>query len=215
MGVTWTEERAERLRDAVSRAGSQEEIAKRAGISRTTLNSMFRADADFRLSTLESVCAAAGTTIEQILSGSGQLTIAPAGEMVSIPIVEVEASAGPGRTGSARPAIVDSLPMPRSIAQRAGGPDGLQLVIVRGDSGAPEINDGDLVLMNVKEPYRGEGLYVLVLDGDLAVKRLQRKRDGLLVLSRNPDYPAIEIPADEVDDRVRVLGRVRWAGRTY
>jgi repressor LexA len=34
------------------------------------------------------------------------------------------------------------------------------------------------------------------IDGEITVKRLQRKRDRILLLPRNPDYAPIEVPPD-------------------
>jgi phage repressor protein C with HTH and peptisase S24 domain len=203
-----------RLENAVREAGGQSAVARTLEISRQGLNGVLRGSKGVSDRRLEEIAAAAGVTVDFILNGpppSGDSR----GDTVSIPIVEIEASAGPGLSTAMRPSTVDYLPMPEWLARRLGPIDSLEVVTARGDSGAPEISDGDLVMLDKSKPYRGEALYVIVLDGDLAIKRLQREAGGMRVLSRNPAYPPIEIPAGEVDERLRVLGRVVWSGKTY
>lgn len=77
----------------------------------------------------------------------------------------------------------------------------------------PGIKDGDTLLVDATErSIRTFGIYVLEIEGQRLVKRVQRKHDGSLVLiSDNPAY----LP-DAVDRagaaKVTVIGRVVWAG---
>ena len=91
-------------------------------------------------------------------------------------------------------------------------PRDLILIEVVGDSMAPTVEDSDLILANLAEPrFRQDGIYLLRHDSGLAVKRIQRRPDGkLLVRSDNPKYEAMVVSnvkyyrAGDLDWRVRV-----------
>lgn len=78
---------------------------------------------------------------------------------------------------------------------------------VSGDSMYPAVPEGSLVLVdrgNV-ELYPGR-VYVLMVDGDLVVKRVQRSQRGWSVVSDNPVWEPFEFDRRRMD----VVGEVRW-----
>lgn len=84
----------------------------------------------------------------------------------------------------------------------------------KGDSMETTIFDGDpmIIDVSVREPV-DEGVYVLIINGLVRLKRIQMLRSGVLVLkSDNPRYDAEEVPQSELPDLI-VGGRVRWVGR--
>ena len=71
------------------------------------------------------------------------------------------------------------------------------LLRVKGDSMRDDgILDGDLIAVHRSEVAENGQIVVARIDGEITVKRLQRKRDRLLLLPRNPDYAPIEVPPD-------------------
>jgi phage repressor protein C with HTH and peptisase S24 domain len=94
-------------------------------------------------------------------------------------------------------------------------PDNLLLEIAAGDSMRPTIRNGDTMLIDTADRMlRNIGVYVLQVNDQRLVKRVQRKHDGSLVLiSDNGTYqPDIMDPAAAA--AVLVVGRVVWAGGT-
>jgi len=71
------------------------------------------------------------------------------------------------------------------------------LLKVKGDSMVEDgIFDGDLIAVH-RTPVAENGQIVVArLDGELTVKRLQRGKDRISLLPRNPDYAPIVVPAD-------------------
>lgn len=68
------------------------------------------------------------------------------------------------------------------------------LLRVEGDSMRDEgILDGDLVAVRRTPEARDGQVVVARIDGELTIKRLQRRDDALRLLPRNPDYPPIEV----------------------
>ena len=59
-----------------------------------------------------------------------------------------------------------------------------------------------------------DGLYVLRLNENLLVKRLQLMPGGVVnVISANEAYPTFEIDLNNLTDDVAIIGRVEWFGR--
>ena len=91
----------------------------------------------------------------------------------------------------------------------------LSVISVRGDSMAGVLNDGDTILINHSHTVPRDGLYVLRINNNLLVKRLQLMPAGMInVISANEAYPTFEINLSNMTDDVAIIGRVEWFGRT-
>ena len=168
---------------------------------------------------------ALGVSLEWLVGGRGEMTsssvgaeqlVAPAmsADFALIPRLSVEASAGAGAINHAEE-IVQLLAFRTEWLHRLGvSPATARALSVRGDSMAPTLQHGDLVLVDTAvERVEDAGIYVVGIDDRVLVKRILRKFDGSLALiSENPVYSPEEIPAGATD-KLRVLGRVRWYGR--
>jgi phage repressor protein C with HTH and peptisase S24 domain len=83
---------------------------------------------------------------------------------------------------------------------------------------SPNINSGDDLLVDMEPSSLLFGVYVLLLNGGLIVKRLAPKSEGtILVSSDNAIYPPDEIRNDRIQwlkgdagDNLRILGRVAY-----
>lgn len=77
------------------------------------------------------------------------------------------------------------------------------------------LNDGDTILINHSHTVPRDGLYVLRINNNLLVKRLQLMPAGMInVISANEAYPTFEINLNNMTDDVAIIGRVEWFGRT-
>ena len=92
-------------------------------------------------------------------------------------------------------------------------PQNLILETAVGESMQPTIRHGDLLLVNTTDRTCSSfGVYVLEINGERLVKRVQRKLDGSLVLiSDNEAYQPDLVSGDMLPD-VTVIGRVVWGG---
>ncbi len=81
----------------------------------------------------------------------------------------------------------------------------------RGDSMAPTINDGDLVLFNLAEKTVKEqdAIWAFTIGDIASIKRLRMRKDRVLILSDNDRVPAEEVSHEEVN----IVGRVIFIGR--
>lgn len=90
----------------------------------------------------------------------------------------------------------------------------LSAISVKGDSMEGVLNDGDTILINHAHTTPRDGLYVLRINDNLLVKRLQSMPGGIInVISANEAYPAFEINLNNMTDDVSIIGRVEWFGR--
>lgn len=89
-------------------------------------------------------------------------------------------------------------------------PEALSFVEANGDGMSPAIAEGDMLLLDRAEPrFRGAGVYALLVDDALIIKRIGVKLDGTLVVSSdNPAYRPEELPRGRIED-LHIVGRVR------
>lgn len=95
-------------------------------------------------------------------------------------------------------------------------PQDLYLIRVAGDSMAPTLESGDVILVDrrAQRPDR-EGVYILRMNDMLLVKRLQAIPGGLVrVISDNAAFSSFNVTRNEMDNKeIDVIGRVVWVGR--
>lgn len=83
-------------------------------------------------------------------------------------------------------------------------PGRIQIITGRGPSMRPKLEDGDIVWIDVTCDYfDGDDYYLINIGGETQIKMLQRRGDGLYVVSINPDFPAYRSDEGEVS----ILGK--------
>lgn len=218
-----------RLREERERLGlGQEEISSIGGVSRRS-QSMYEQDNTEAGAEYLSLIAAAGADVAYILTGARSQAIqiqstaapeedspampSPSDDFVYVPRFDLAVHAGPGAVCEVDE-IRDRLAFRRDWIREMGfQANRLALVDVRGDSMEPTLAEGDVVLVNLGEDVREDGIYVLRRDDGVVVKRIQTTISGdLYIRSDNPRYSEERIPK-ELLDQVRVAGRVVWLGR--
>jgi len=134
--------------------------------------------------------------------------------LISVPVLDVQASAGPGAFADDERARARMRFDPSWLRGLNLDPRQLSVIQVVGDSMSPTLDDGDDILVDRGDaaPNLRNGIYVLRLEGVLNVKRLivDRTRRRVSVKSDNPAYtsrPTLDL------SQLDVIGRVVWAGR--
>ncbi|HFT6589218.1 TPA: XRE family transcriptional regulator [Klebsiella pneumoniae] len=93
-------------------------------------------------------------------------------------------------------------------------PSKLSVISVYGDSMEGVLNDKDIILINHDDREPREGIYVLRIDGQLIVKRVQRLPGSILrITSTNPAYEPFSVDMNNVLGDFAVVGKVVWYGR--
>lgn len=175
---------------------------------------MLRAYTDDRvaLGVVTALAEAAKIPASWIIFGEAAQSIP---EYAMVPGLSVRASAGPGAIMSPDEPLADVVAFRKDWLGRLGiNPRFARAIFAHGDSMEPTINDGDLLLVDESINHIVDhGIYVVVYQGMVIVKRVQMRRDGTLVLkSDNARYEAEEVPPNEIE-QIQVAGRVRWFGR--
>lgn len=198
-------ERAERLRAAVKRAGGNTQVAIRAHMNVGTLNN-YIAGREMKASAMIALAKACGVSLDWLAEGAessarGQVEAKiPPCDIVNIRYYDVNASAGYGTFGTENPNF-EIVPISKSLLRRAFGISGSNCVMIHasGDSMTPTISSGDPLLVDMTQSENLVGIFVLILDGLLLVKRLSVRTGGkLLISSDNPLYPPEEVPLSSV-----------------
>lgn len=109
--------------------------------------------------------------------------------------------------------IVDYMAFKREWLQRVLGisHQDIVLVEVRGDSMAGTLDDGDLVLVDMRQNRLDTSAVFVIRVGDaLLVKRVQRKLNGSVVIkSDNQAYEPETLEGDQLTN-LKIMGRVVW-----
>lgn len=134
---------------------------------------------------------------------------------IALRVMDVEASMGHGMSQPAHDNVVMNMVVDETWLRRNASfssPENLAIVTGIGDSMRPTFEDGDPLLVDrsVTE-IRLDAIYVLSLNGELFIKRIQRRPDGsYTMLSDNRAYEPYHIK-DEEREQFQVLGRVVMA----
>lgn len=91
------------------------------------------------------------------------------------------------------------------------------LLTVTGDSMAPTLHDGDLVMIDQRRrEVRNRRVYALIdTDGTARVKRLDLIPEQLVILaSDNPAHPTETRQGPDMN-RLRILGEVVWSAHAW
>jgi phage repressor protein C with HTH and peptisase S24 domain len=191
---------------------SQRDFAGLLSVSQPTVQS-WESGKGANLPTLENIeklAAIANKPLEDLLS---QLLDRPLsftsnvipyeGDYVKIPIV-----AAVGAGGGANPqleVIERFISLPADLITKHANPKYVHALEVMGDSMAPTLHSGDLVLIDTQKIDVSSGVYVFVYEGDTYVKRLARLGRKISITSDNPAYLPQELSSGDID--FRVLGK--------
>lgn len=188
-------------------------FARDAGVDEGSIRQYLQAKTSPSLDNLVKIARANNVSVDWLATGEGVPDIST-GDTDDIPVQRLafRASAGGGAV------VVDEaaqfMRFPRVILGHIGvRPENARILEARGESMAPTINDGDLLVVDVSDQTIAEGkIYTFSIGDDVFVKRLRRTGGRVLIRSDNRDlYPDEEtVPSDLP---FRLYGRVKWAGR--
>lgn len=206
---------------------SQEQFAKKIGLQKAQSISRFEKNERHpRYETLIKIANLGNVSHDWLMTGKEPQERKPESiafvnaediekEFALVPRREVYAGSGGGAANQDTAPLADRLAFRTDWIQRElkTNPKSLALVEARGDSMEPLIGDRDLILFDTSDLTPREGIYVIMLEGEIYVKRLQPRADGsLLIISENKEYPPDTVGQDRAPDLV-ILGRVVWIGR--
>lgn len=213
---------SERLNRAMIEAGyTQGRLAKAVGMAQSSVNKLLNGASSSR-KTVE-IASVLGVRPEWLSTGSGLMrdsTRQPAaigeGKMDSnifrIDVLDLTVSAGPGIINSEFVEVLRSVEYSVEDARQMFNgrkQEQIRIINVRGDSMSGTIEPGDLLFVDISiQQFDGDGIYAFIYDDTSHVKRLQKMKDKLLVISDNPTYRPWEPIEKEEMNKIFVFGKV-------
>ncbi|PKH70304.1 transcriptional regulator [Stenotrophomonas sp. Betaine-02u-21] len=201
--------RAEREAQEISR----NELAKAAGIAATTLSNL-ELGLSKSSTALHKIARRLGVHVDWLETGKGKKRVT-AGAVASVAEIETRpgyvrfdvfeggAGMGIGVVNDDYPEVVQTIEVAEWEVRRKLGylprPGRIQLITGRGPSMRPKLEDGDIIWIDTSVDYfDGDDYYLINVGGETQIKMLQKRGDGLWVVSVNTDFPAYRPDADEV-----------------
>jgi len=197
---------------------NQSELARQMGVSPQAVQKWEACETVPRGQRIERLADALGVSVGHLVTGDestlhdleGQPPIAGT---VVIPRLDVSGSMGAGLprhqwfTDVVERMTVSTEWIRRSLS--VSSPDSLAIITGRGDSMEGTFSDGDLLLVDRGiTDLRIDGLFVMAIDDDLYIKRVQRQPGGVIMLiSDNPKYQPIMLRREDMVS-FSVLARV-------
>lgn len=118
---------------------------------------------------------------------------------------------GPGGAPVDHPETVRYVDVLREyiVTELHANPERIDILPTRGDSMAGTINHGDIVFVDrTVRTFDGNGVYVIVWNDQLMVKRLQAMMDGRLAIRSDNQVYETEYVAGTQADQLSICGRV-------
>ena len=129
--------------------------------------------------------------------------------------LDVEISCGGGRMNSDYPEIIQSIEIDPEYAKRMFGgrpASSLKITTAVGDSMRGSVEPGELVVLDVTvSRFVSDGIYAFSYGDSVHIKRLQKLKDRLIVISDNQTYEKWEINAED-ENQFHIQGFVvgKW-----
>lgn len=212
---------AERLREARKAAGmTQKTLGDAVGVSQAAIQKIETGRAAQTTKLLD-IAKALRVRPEWLSSGTGAMRADGEDDkkpshinhdVFRVDILDLAVSAGPGIVNQEFVEILHSVEYAPAEARHmfdGRKAENIRIINVRGDSMSGTIEHGDLLFVDISvKSFDGDGIYAFLYDDTAHVKRLQKMKDKLLVISDNKSYAAWDpIEKDEMN-RVFVFGKV-------
>lgn len=217
---------SDRLNTAMQNAGyTQGALAKAVGMAQSSINQLLNKATGSR-KTVE-IAKVLGVSAEWLASGEGSMMpsaqysieqLAGSSKRESatrdsyfVDLMDIEYSCGPGSYNSDFPDIIRSIELePEFALSLFGGrpASSMKAINAQGDSMQGTIDPEDLVFIDITvKKFEGDGIYAFTFGESSHIKRLQKIKNHLVVLSDNPAYKEWEINAHE-EDQLFIDGKV-------
>ena len=146
----------------------------------------------------------------------GQQPIAPTisteRNIFRIEVLDFTVSAGDGAINNEFVEVLHSVEYPIEEARHMFNgrkQEQIRIINVRGDSMSGTIEPGDLLFVDISiQHFDGDGIYAFLYDGTAHVKRLQKMKNKLLVISDNKTYAPWEPIEREEMNQLYVFGKI-------
>ena len=193
----------------------QNEFGERLGVNQNALSQYENGNRKLPDEIMQKLAEIFDVNINWLLTGKGEMflcdddsqTVSNAtDEFIQIDFLDSSACAGNG-IANFQSEVLGKLPIsPELIYPHQ--PAEVKAIRVKGDSMSPTLASGDVVLFVQGLVNDGNGIYILLHNGELFVKRLHFKMTGVIdIISDNPNYSNEQLTAGSNESPV-IIGKV-------
>lgn len=226
---------AQRINEIVELLGNPNIVAKKAGVTASSVFRWLRGESDPSRTNLIRLADAANVNISWLATGQGkkfkdstesdtcnnqtiQSAVDVSGKLVNIddfifvPEYDIKNTLGYEYISNYdEPVLTMAFRRSWVIDFLHANPRDLSVITVKGDSMADILHDGDKLLINHAKNQPATGLYVLRIGDELIVKRTQLLPDDKLsVKSENKAYDPFTINLKDLENKIEIIGRIEW-----
>jgi len=191
-----TSEIGTRINAIAEKAGGKKALAEKAGISESQLHRIVSGESQAKIETVALMARVGQVSIEWLATGSSTLAVG-----------EVRPDYTHAWVQQIRTTL-DSITANKDIKNSE-----MAVYVIRGDAMQPTIRDGAIALVDcrpIHEKVQHDGIYALMIDGQVVAKRLQPDYQGSVwVRSDNQAYKDQLVQLD----KIYVYGRIIWVGQ--
>lgn len=207
----------ERVRQAINNNGGIEAFSIASGLDQDRLEYAIEGMRALTATQLAQVAKTANVSFEWLITGQESTTYSEEdlSSVVPVPLLDIEASAGNGSV------IYDEfqkseLFLSKGMLDRQYkvSPSDVYVMYANGESMEPTLKSGEMLACS-KSPQHikpADGVYIIRMDGDLFVKRIQKLPGNVLkVTSDNPAYHPFNVDLKDVESGTidfQILGKV-------
>ncbi|WP_457798139.1 S24 family peptidase [Methylocystis sp. S23] len=208
---------AKRIDAAIQRAGGKSAFSRISGISVRNLTRYANENVVPGMKMMEKLAKALNMDVS-VLMGEDVSAIRQdidVSDPISIPLLSVTASAGHGAKNDAQRGEASFSFSRARLRELGANTSRVEFIKARGDSMEPTIKDGSIVLVDrSQKEIVGDAIYVVSIDENVLIKRVQRQIDGTLTLisDNSAVYPPLRLSKADAE-QLRVHGRVFWTER--
>lgn len=129
-------------------------------------------------------------------------------KLYTVDKISLKASAGYGKENY-EIETVEKVSLPKILFKTPKKEDDLKIIEVEGDSMEPTIKDGSFVLIDTSKSDPIDGIYAILIDSEILIKRLQFNLNGSIkIISDNSRYESMCYnPKENTDIFFRIIGK--------
>ncbi|WP_370905981.1 S24 family peptidase [Citrobacter koseri] len=213
---------ADRLNQAMKEAGySQASLGEAVGMSQPSVWKLSSGKTQNTRKLFE-IARVLGVSPDWLANGDGLMriegqqpiapTISAERNIFRIEVLDFTVSAGDGVINNEFVEVLHSVEYPIEEARHMFNgrkQEQIRIINVRGDSMSGTIEPGDLLFVDISiQHFDGDGIYAFLYDGTAHVKRLQKMKNKLLVISDNKTYAPWEPIEREEMNQLYVFGKI-------
>ncbi|MBT5230793.1 MAG: helix-turn-helix domain-containing protein [Methylococcales bacterium] len=228
-----TETTSSRIKRSRKELGyTQQQVADAIGVNRVSITNWERGESNPRGKNLSKLAKLLQCEQDWILYGANMGTMTanmsdllskvkqdtpnedpPESDYLKVRRFNVELSAGHGSFVDDEQ-VIDELYFRKDWVESLRlNPEHLVVLQARGDSMAPRIQSGDVVLTDLSDCKIIDGkIYAIRIEDQLIIKRIHLNYDGSLIIhsdNNSPEYCDMTVAKDNIKD-INILGRILW-----